>query len=84
MGWDFSFGHMRYGEAIKFCKLAILTNITNILSQGEQWKKHRRVFHQQFQQSVAQTYWPIQRREAHALLRRLLDSPENLDYHLRQ
>ncbi|PPQ95404.1 hypothetical protein CVT26_008250 [Gymnopilus dilepis] len=62
MGWDFSFGHMRYGE---------------------QWKKHRRVFHQQFQQSVAQTYWPIQRREAHALLRRLLDSPENLDYHLR-
>ncbi|KAF8965476.1 cytochrome P450 [Flammula alnicola] len=62
MGWDFSFGHMRYGD---------------------RWKKHRRIFHSQFQQSVAPTYWPIQRREAHALLRRLLHSPENLDYHLR-
>ncbi|KAF4610328.1 hypothetical protein D9613_010451 [Agrocybe pediades] len=62
MGWDFSFGHMQYGE---------------------RWRKHRRMFHRQFQQSVAPTHWPIQRREAHALLRNLLHSPENLDYHLR-
>ncbi|KAF8908212.1 cytochrome P450 [Gymnopilus junonius] len=50
---------------------------------GERWKKHRRVFHRQFQQAIAPAYWSIQRREAHALLRRLLHSPENLDYHLR-
>ncbi|KIM43420.1 hypothetical protein M413DRAFT_18002 [Hebeloma cylindrosporum] len=62
MGWNFSFGHMRYDA---------------------RWKKHRRMFHRQFQQSVAPIYLPVQRREAHALLRRLLHSPENLDYHLR-
>ncbi|KAF8811261.1 cytochrome P450 [Phlegmacium glaucopus] len=62
MGWDFSFGHMRYGD---------------------RWKAHRRMFHRQFQQSVAPVYWPIQRREAHALLRRLLQTPDDLVYHLR-
>ncbi|KAF8181626.1 cytochrome P450 [Pholiota molesta] len=50
---------------------------------GDQWRKLRRMFHSQFQQSVATKYWDIQRKQAHALLRRLLDSPENLDYHLR-
>lgn len=51
---------------------------------GEQWKIHRRMFHRQFQQSVAPIHWPIQRKEAHALLRRLLDSPDDLIEHLRQ
>ncbi|KDR70118.1 hypothetical protein GALMADRAFT_144803 [Galerina marginata CBS 339.88] len=58
------------------------SSVSSCLS-GDRWRKHRRMFHRQFQQSVASTYWPIQRREAHALLRRLLDSPNNLDYHLR-
>ncbi|KDR70119.1 hypothetical protein GALMADRAFT_254949 [Galerina marginata CBS 339.88] len=50
---------------------------------GDRWRQHRRMFHRQFQQSVAPTHWPTQRREAHALLRRLLHSPDNLNYHLR-
>ncbi|KJA17691.1 hypothetical protein HYPSUDRAFT_146170 [Hypholoma sublateritium FD-334 SS-4] len=50
---------------------------------GDRWRTHRRLFHDQFQQSIAPAYWPIQQREAHALLRRLLHSPEKLDYHLR-
>ncbi|KIJ96361.1 hypothetical protein K443DRAFT_10697 [Laccaria amethystina LaAM-08-1] len=62
MGWDWSFGHMRYGY---------------------RWRSHRRMFHQYFQQSVAHTHWPVQKREVHALLRRLLDSPQNLINHLR-
>lgn len=62
MGWDWSFGHMRYGE---------------------RWRSHRKMFHQHFQQSVAHTHWPVQRREVHALLRRLLVSPQNLINHLR-
>ncbi|KAF8154807.1 cytochrome P450 [Crassisporium funariophilum] len=62
MGWDFSFGHMRYGE---------------------RWKAHRRMFHRQFQQSIARVHWPTQQREAHALLRRLLHTPDKLVYHLR-
>jgi len=82
MGWNFSFGHMRYGMIL------LLTSshdpLYGFLSLGSRWKKHRRMFHRQFQQSVAPIYWPIQKREAHTLLRRLLHSPENLDYHLRQ
>ncbi|KAF8154806.1 cytochrome P450 [Crassisporium funariophilum] len=34
-------------------------------------------------QPVAPTYWPVQRREAHALLRRLLHTPNDLVSHLR-
>ncbi|KAF9473301.1 cytochrome P450 [Pholiota conissans] len=63
MGWDFSFGHMRYGD---------------------RWKKHRRMFHSQFQQSMVSKYWDIQRKEAHMLLHRLLQSPENLHCHLQR
>ncbi|KAF8066895.1 cytochrome P450 [Lyophyllum atratum] len=62
MGWDWTFGHMPYGE---------------------RWKAHRRMFHRQFQQSVAPVHWPVQRKEAHALMRRLLDSPGDLIEHLR-
>ncbi|KAF8634038.1 hypothetical protein AX17_004303 [Amanita inopinata Kibby_2008] len=62
MGWDWSFGHMRYGE---------------------RWKTHRKMFHRQFQQSVAPTHWPVQLREAHTLLRHLLHSPQDLINHLR-
>ncbi|KAG6918792.1 hypothetical protein DXG01_011544 [Tephrocybe rancida] len=41
------------------------------------------MFHRQFQQSAASVHWPIQRDEAHALLRRLLHSPKDLIEHLR-
>ncbi|KAH9476206.1 Cytochrome P450 monooxygenase 98 [Psilocybe cubensis] len=50
---------------------------------GDRWRKHRRMFHHQFQQSVSPSFWPIQQREAHSLLRRLLHSPDRLDHHLR-
>ncbi|KAH7909414.1 cytochrome P450 [Hygrophoropsis aurantiaca] len=62
MGWDWSFGHMPYGE---------------------RWKKHRKMFERQFRPAVAPTYWPIQRKEAHALLRNILDNPDDLAEHLR-
>ncbi|KAH7890379.1 cytochrome P450 [Phlebopus sp. FC_14] len=62
MGWDWSFGHMPYGE---------------------RWKKHRKMFERQFRPAVAPTYWPIQRKEAHSLLRNILESPQDLIEHLR-
>ncbi|KXN85117.1 O-methylsterigmatocystin oxidoreductase [Leucoagaricus sp. SymC.cos] len=62
MGWDWSFGHMRYGE---------------------RWKNHRKMFHRQFQQSVAPIYWPVQLKSAHELLRLIMDKPGNLINHLR-
>ncbi|KAG5651496.1 hypothetical protein H0H81_008468 [Sphagnurus paluster] len=41
------------------------------------------MFHRQFSQSAAPVHWNVQRKEAHALLRRLLDTPEDLIEHLR-
>ncbi|OJA07818.1 hypothetical protein AZE42_03417 [Rhizopogon vesiculosus] len=62
MGWDWSFGHMPYGE---------------------RWKKHRKMFERQFRPVVTPTYWPIQRKEAHGLIRNILDTPGDLIEHLR-
>ncbi|KAJ3565313.1 hypothetical protein NP233_g7709 [Leucocoprinus birnbaumii] len=62
MGWDWSFGHMRYGE---------------------RWKNHRKMFHRQFQQSVAPIYWPVQLKSAHELLRHMVEKPNDLINHLR-
>ncbi|KIJ06205.1 hypothetical protein PAXINDRAFT_20589 [Paxillus involutus ATCC 200175] len=62
MGWNWSFGHMSYGE---------------------RWKKHRKMFERLFRPAVAPTYWPLQGKEAHALLRNLLDLPRELIEHLR-
>ncbi|KAF8128421.1 cytochrome P450 [Boletus edulis] len=62
MGWDWSFGHMPYGE---------------------RWRKHRKMFERQFRPVEAQTFWPLQQKEAHTLLRSILDSQEDLIEHLR-
>ncbi|KAF4566361.1 hypothetical protein EYR36_011787 [Pleurotus pulmonarius] len=62
MGWDWSFGHMPYGD---------------------RWRAHRKTFHTQFQPSSVSQFWPIQLKEAHAILRRLLDEPDALIDHLR-
>ncbi|KAH9476208.1 Cytochrome P450 monooxygenase 98 [Psilocybe cubensis] len=51
---------------------------------GDRWRTHRRVFHHEFQPSMAPSYFPIQTREAHGLLRRFLRYPESLEYNLRQ
>ncbi|KAF4610084.1 hypothetical protein D9613_010449 [Agrocybe pediades] len=50
---------------------------------GERWNVHRRMFHREFQQSAATAYHPIQAEEAHALLRNLLQNPENWESYLR-
>ncbi|KAJ8495804.1 hypothetical protein ONZ45_g12698 [Pleurotus djamor] len=62
MGWNWSFGHMPYGE---------------------KWRVHRKMFYKQFQPSIASQFWPIQVKEAHALLRRLLEQPDKMIDHLR-
>jgi cytochrome P450 len=51
---------------------------------GERWQKHREMFERQFRPAVASTYWPIQRKEAHRLIRNILETPGDLIEHLRQ
>ena len=55
-----------------------------ILPYGMWWRRHRRSFHQFFNINAVPKYLPIQRREVHALLRRLLDTPDNFLHHIRQ
>jgi cytochrome P450 len=51
---------------------------------GSWWRRHRKAFHQHFNGQVVAKYHPHQLNEAHAFLRRLLDTPENFLHHVRQ
>ncbi|KAG1721199.1 cytochrome P450 [Suillus paluster] len=50
---------------------------------GERWRKHRKMFERQFRPAMAPTYWPTQRKEAHRLIRNILETPGDLREHLR-
>ncbi|KAF9261074.1 cytochrome P450 [Marasmius fiardii PR-910] len=50
---------------------------------GRRWKAHRTMFHKQFQPSVVSAFWPIQLKEAHTLIRRILSDPDDLISHLK-
>ncbi|KAK2467643.1 hypothetical protein APHAL10511_000498 [Amanita phalloides] len=53
------------------------------LNYGESWRRHRRTFHEYFQLNAVERYRPAEIREAHALLRNLLNTPDNFLRHLR-
>ena len=55
-----------------------------LLPYGVGWRRHRRTFHHFFHINAVSKYFPIQRREVRALLRRLLDTPDNFLHHIRQ
>jgi hypothetical protein len=56
-----------------------------ILPYGVWWRRHRRSFDQHFDVTNAVSkYLSIQRREVHAFLRRLLDTPDNFLHHIQQ
>ncbi|KAK7043906.1 hypothetical protein VNI00_008072 [Paramarasmius palmivorus] len=54
-----------------------------LMNYGEDWKQHRRLFHSFFNQNVVERYQHIQLKEAHALLRRLLEAPDDFMGHIR-
>ena len=51
---------------------------------GSWWKKHRRSFQEYFHANKVYKYQPIQSQEIHALLRRLLVTPEDFLRHIHQ
>ena len=53
-----------------------------MLHYGDRWRLHRRFFHQTFRVDAVPRFLPIQHRKACQLLRRLLDSPEQLGEHV--
>jgi hypothetical protein len=55
-----------------------------LVPYGVRWRKYRRLFHQYFHVNTVYKYLPIQRREVHAFLRRLLVTPDNFLHHIQQ
>lgn len=44
---------------------------------GDNWRRHRRIFHQKFRPEAAITFRPIQMRNVHHLLCRLTENPDD-------
>jgi hypothetical protein len=53
-----------------------------LLPYGDQWRLHRRFFHQTFRLDAVHRFLPYQHREASHLLWQLLDAPEQLSDHV--
>ena len=51
---------------------------------GARWRKLRKLFHENFHIDTVYKYQPMQRREVHAFLCRLLVTPDNFLHHIRQ
>ncbi|KAK7437041.1 hypothetical protein VKT23_018857 [Stygiomarasmius scandens] len=54
------------------------------LRYSDHWRLHRKLLHQYFQPRAVNAYHPFQRKEASVLLRKLLQSPDDLHSHVRQ
>ena len=55
-----------------------------MLRYGPLWRKQRRTFHEYFHRNAVTKYQPIQQRGTKAFLRRLLVTPDDFFYHIRQ
>ncbi|THU99940.1 cytochrome P450 [Dendrothele bispora CBS 962.96] len=53
------------------------------LRYSDHWRLHRKLLHQYFQPRAINSYYPFQRKEVSVLLKKLLQSPENLHSHVR-
>ncbi|KAF7374525.1 O-methylsterigmatocystin oxidoreductase [Mycena sanguinolenta] len=54
-----------------------------LLSGGDKWREHRKMFQQHFRQDVSRKYHPIQMKKVHLLLQELLSSPQEFREHLK-
>ncbi|KAF8872243.1 cytochrome P450 [Infundibulicybe gibba] len=54
-----------------------------LMPHGDLWQRHRRVFQQSFRKDVVALYEPIGARKIRQMLRGLLESPENLQLHVK-
>ncbi|KAF8872237.1 cytochrome P450 [Infundibulicybe gibba] len=55
----------------------------SLLPHGEQWQRHRRVFQQNFRKAAVVQYEPIEMRKVRQMLRGLLETPNDLQAHIR-
>ncbi|KLO05955.1 cytochrome P450 [Schizopora paradoxa] len=58
--------------------------VTSMIPYGDSLRKQRAILHRFFQFPEVLNYKELQERECHLFLRRLVDSPENYDRHIRR
>ncbi|KDQ59105.1 hypothetical protein JAAARDRAFT_33833 [Jaapia argillacea MUCL 33604] len=54
-----------------------------LMRYTNRWRRHRRTFHQYFNQNAVHVYQPVQLREARALVQGILDDPTDFYAHLK-
>jgi cytochrome P450 len=54
-----------------------------LMVYGDRWRIHRKVFHEVFRPEAAVSFRPIQLSSIHALLRKMMENPEDYVTHLR-
>lgn len=75
-----------YSDRMQTTMIVELMNwdkIMTFIPYGPWWRKHRRTFHEHFHHNAVTKYQPIQQREVHTFLRRLLVTPDNFFHHIR-
>ena len=53
-----------------------------VLRYGQEWRTHRRVFHQELLPNAVVPYQPLQRQVANQLLLDLLEKPQDFFHHI--
>lgn len=56
--------------------------IFSSMPYGDKWRAHRRLFNKHFRPEMVHTYYPIQTKEVHTLLRSLVHSPDQFSKHV--
>ncbi|KDR69728.1 hypothetical protein GALMADRAFT_145141 [Galerina marginata CBS 339.88] len=54
---------------------------TGLLPYGDEWRWHRKVYHQNFHLQNIQQYYPLQLRKVREMLKGLLQTPEDFEKH---
>ena len=75
--------HLKNVQIFVLCRMGS-DFATSLMPYGTRWKKQRRLLHEYFHANELYKYMPIQRREAHTVLRRLLVTPEDFLDHIHQ
>ncbi|KAF7328135.1 Cytochrome P450 [Mycena venus] len=75
-------GDFLFRESVLFWVFKSLMSLVAFMSYGEVWRKQRRLFHQEFQPQACRRFRNQERKNAHALLRNILDGPDQFIQHV--
>ena len=75
--------HIRHIKKFVHCRMG-WDFAAPFMPYGAWWKKHRRAFQEYFHANELNKYIPIQKREVHTFLRRLLVTPDDFINHIHQ